>query len=144
MRRYVDGVEVDLDESGASIEPLGDRLIVRSERGTHTAAVVRDGEAALVSYLGRQYRIERRPARAAYAVSGASGEIRAPMPGQVVDVRAAQGQAVEKGAVLLVVEAMKTQQPFVAPFKGVVKSLNVAKGSQVAEGDLLAEVREGT
>ena len=66
----------------------------------------------------------------------------APMPGLIVDVLAAEGDAVKKGQKILVLEAMKTQQPFASPFDGILKKLFVAKGTQVVEGALLAVVEE--
>ncbi len=140
MRRFVDGVEIEFPDGEATVEPFEDRLIVRSARGTKTAVAIRDADAVLVSYLGRQYRVERRPPRASSTGGASSGEMRAPMPGQVVDVRVALGDVVSKGSVILVLEAMKTQQPFAAPFDGIVKRLNVARGAQVDEGTLLALV----
>ena len=139
MRRFVDGVEVDLPETDARVEPFQDRLIVHRAGVTCSAVAIRDGVAVLVSYRGRQYRVERKVSRAA-STATASGEIRAPMPGQVVDVRVATGESVTKGTVLFVLEAMKTQQPFAAPFDGMIRSLSVEKGSQVDEGHLLAVV----
>ena len=60
------------------------------------------------------------------------------MPGLVVDVRATPGQSITKGETIVVVEAMKTQQPFLAPFDGIVTEIRVQKGDQVAESALLA------
>lgn len=70
--------------------------------------------------------------------------MRAPMPGQIVDVLVERGANVTKGEKILVLEAMKTQQPFTAPFDGVVEKLDVTKGQQVAEGAVLAVVKPGT
>jgi biotin carboxyl carrier protein len=62
------------------------------------------------------------------------------MPGQIVDVRVSEGDVVEEATTLLVLEAMKTQQPFVAPYNGRVSRLLVKTGDQVADGALLALV----
>lgn len=62
------------------------------------------------------------------------------MPGSIVEVRAVEGQAVERGDKLVILEAMKTQQSFEAPFAGTVTSLPVSTGDQVVEGQLLALV----
>jgi biotin carboxyl carrier protein len=62
------------------------------------------------------------------------------MPCQIVDVLKNVGESVEKGEKILVIEAMKTQQSFSAPFAGTLSLLNAKKGNQVAEGDLLAIV----
>lgn len=62
------------------------------------------------------------------------------MPGQIVDVLVSEGDTVVKGQKILVLEAMKTQQPFNAPLDGVVAKLNATKGTQVVSDELLAVV----
>ncbi|WP_242153601.1 acetyl/propionyl/methylcrotonyl-CoA carboxylase subunit alpha [Sphingomonas sp. BAUL-RG-20F-R05-02] len=68
------------------------------------------------------------------------GAIRSPMPGRVIAVAAAAGQAVSKGQKLLTLEAMKMEHSLVAPFDGTVAEFNVGEGAQVSEGALLARV----
>jgi propionyl-CoA carboxylase alpha chain len=70
----------------------------------------------------------------------AEGSLVAPMPGSVVAVRAAQGDRVEAGATILVLEAMKMQHTIAAPRDGVVESLPVTTGDQVSAGDVLAVI----
>ncbi|MEQ1822662.1 MAG: biotin/lipoyl-containing protein [Fimbriimonadaceae bacterium] len=137
MKRYVNGVEIEAGQSNAEISVQGNRLMVRTEEGTHSAVAVRDGDAVLVSYRGNVYTIEK-GRRTASSKAAGSGEMRAPMPGQIVDVIAAEGSAVQKGDKILVLEAMKTQQAFTAPFDGMVKEIKVVKGDQVTDGQLLA------
>ena len=60
------------------------------------------------------------------------------MPGLIVDVLVSVGEAVTKGQKVAVLEAMKTQQPFLAPFDGVVETLSVVKGQQVEDGQAVA------
>jgi biotin carboxyl carrier protein len=67
-------------------------------------------------------------------------EIRAPMPGKVVRVQIEVGAAVEKGAGVVVVEAMKMQNEMKSPREGVVVSINVKTGDTVNAGDVLAVV----
>jgi 3-methylcrotonyl-CoA carboxylase alpha subunit len=62
------------------------------------------------------------------------GHFRAPMPGHVLDVRVAEGQKVEGGAVLLVLEAMKMEHSLCAPWGGRVKAVHVKAGDRVEEG----------
>lgn len=62
------------------------------------------------------------------------------MPGVIVDVLLEAGVTVMKGDKILVLEAMKTQQPFLAPFDGTLAEVKVSKGEQVGEGALLALV----
>ncbi len=142
MKRFVDGEEITLAGDGAEIRSMDDRMFVRTVEGTFSAVAVRVGESTLVSYKGRQYKIERKLARTRTGRT-ATGELHAPMPGLIVDVLVAEGASVKKGQKLLVLEAMKTQQPFVAPFDGKVSRLLAQKGEQVAEGALLALVEEG-
>ena len=67
-------------------------------------------------------------------------ELRAPMPGKVVKVQTEAGATVEKGAGIVVVEAMKMQNEMRSPRAGVVVSINVKAGDTVAAGDVLAVV----
>jgi 3-methylcrotonyl-CoA carboxylase alpha subunit len=62
------------------------------------------------------------------------GHFRAPMPGHVLDVRVAAGQAVKSGAVLVVLEAMKMEHSLLAPWDGQVKTVGVKAGDRVEEG----------
>ncbi len=73
------------------------------------------------------------------AAGGATGAVKisAPMPGTILKVNVAPGQAVKKGVVLAVLEAMKMENEIMAPQDGTVASVNVAKGQQVNSGDLM-------
>ena len=66
------------------------------------------------------------------------GTIKAPLPGVVSDVRVNKGSRVEKGAVLMVLEAMKMENEIYAPADGVVEEIFVEVGQQVGRGDRLA------
>jgi len=67
-------------------------------------------------------------------------EIVAPMPGKVVRVQIEAGTTVEKGAGVVVVEAMKMQNEMKSPREGVVISINVKPGDTVNAGDVLAVI----
>jgi len=67
-------------------------------------------------------------------------ELLAPMPGKVVRVHAEAGAKVEKGAGIVVVEAMKMQNEMKAPRDGVVVSIKVKPGDTVNAGDILAVI----
>ena len=84
------------------------------------------------------------PFRAAgKAAGGASdGAILAPMPGRVIAVDVAAGDAVVRGQKLLTLEAMKMEHSLTAPFDGTLAELNAAVGAQVTEGTLLAKIAE--
>ena len=61
------------------------------------------------------------------------------MPGKVIALLAAAGATVDKGAPLLVLEAMKMEHTITAPSAGTVKSFRYAVGDQVADGAELVE-----
>jgi biotin carboxyl carrier protein len=67
-------------------------------------------------------------------------EILAPMPGKVVRVQTETGTTVEKGAGVIVVEAMKKQNEMKSPRDGVVVSIKVKAGDTVNAGDVLAVI----
>jgi acetyl/propionyl-CoA carboxylase alpha subunit len=73
------------------------------------------------------------------AGSGAQ-TLTAPMPGTVLRVLVAEGDAVEVRQPLLVLEAMKMETPVAAPYDAVVRKVNVAEGDRVAGGAVLVEL----
>ncbi|SHK32512.1 Biotin-requiring enzyme [Reichenbachiella agariperforans] len=64
-------------------------------------------------------------------------EVRAPMPGAILDMLVAEGQTVQKGDPLLILEAMKMENVIKSPIDGVVKSLCTAVGESVEKGKIL-------
>lgn len=76
----------------------------------------------------------------AAAPAGAAGSVSvvAPMPGKILGVKAAAGQAVKKGEVIVILEAMKMENEIVAPQDGTIASINVATGDSVEAGATLA------
>ena len=76
----------------------------------------------------------------AAAPAGAQGSVvvTAPMPGKILAVTANAGQAVKKGDVIMVLEAMKMENDIVAPQDGTVASINAAAGDAVEAGATLA------
>ncbi|TGR33551.1 acetyl/propionyl/methylcrotonyl-CoA carboxylase subunit alpha [bacterium M00.F.Ca.ET.141.01.1.1] len=68
--------------------------------------------------------------------AAASGSLRAPMPGLVKLVRVAKGDAVIKGQILLILEAMKMEHTIAAPHDGVIAEI-AGEGSQVTDGAVL-------
>lgn len=64
-------------------------------------------------------------------------DIKAPMPGLVVEVKVQSGQSIKKGDAILVLEAMKMENILKATGDGVVKSILVQKGSKVEKNEIL-------
>ena len=79
------------------------------------------------------------PAAAPKAAAGAAGAVavKAPMPGNILDVKVKAGASVKAGDVLVILEAMKMENEIVAPQDGTIASVNVRKGDVVNSGDLL-------
>lgn len=73
---------------------------------------------------------------------GDLGQVRAPMHGRVVDLRACAGDIVVQGQPVLVLEAMKMQHTLQAGMDGTLDALHVSVGDQVEAGQVLAEVTE--
>jgi biotin carboxyl carrier protein len=69
-----------------------------------------------------------------------SGDVKAPMPGLVVEVPVAVGQTVAKGDKVLILEAMKMENVIKAAGDGVIKAVHVSKGMAVEKGQLLIEI----
>jgi acetyl/propionyl-CoA carboxylase alpha subunit len=74
------------------------------------------------------------------AVAGGTATVTAPMPGTVLSVEVAQGDAVEARRALVVLEAMKMEIPVHSPFAGTVSTVHVAAGDRVAGGAPLVEL----
>lgn len=81
-------------------------------------------------------------APAAPAASGTEGSVKiaAPMPGKILAIKANIGQAVKKGEVVMILEAMKMENEITAPEDGTVAGINVAVGDSVESGDTLASL----
>ena len=81
-----------------------------------------------------------KPAAPKAQPAGAEGatKVTAPMPGNILDIKVSAGQAVKKGDVICVLEAMKMENDIPAPADGVIASINVQKGATVNANDVLA------
>jgi biotin carboxyl carrier protein len=72
------------------------------------------------------------------AAGAGSVKINSPMPGKIVAIKAAAGDSVKKGDVVVVLEAMKMENEICALQDGTISSIEVAVGDQVEGGSLLA------
>ncbi len=118
-----------------------------------------DGEAVTISYDPRQggegaddvlvaqggqvWCLTPWRAAGAAGADASDGAILSPMPGRVIAVAVAAGEAVTKGQKLLTLEAMKMEHSLTAPFDGTVAQLNASEGGQVSEGTLLVKIEKG-
>ena len=72
---------------------------------------------------------------------GAPGELVSPIQGTVLKVAVEQGAAVDEGALICVIEAMKMENEITAPTSGTVEQLGVSEGGSVATGDTIAVIK---
>ena len=79
-------------------------------------------------------------APAPVAVAGDGAKVLAPMPGNILGVNVTVGQAVKKGDVMFILEAMKMENEIVAPEDGTVKQILAQKGATVDTDEVLAVI----
>ena len=96
--------------------------------GTYTSTSTPN--TALVTKQGQSFQVSL-PSFEGGAASAADGAILAPMPGKVIAVDVAEGDAVTAGQRLMVLEAMKMEHALTAPFDGTVTELAASEGGQV-------------
>ena len=124
--------EVDVTETDAIVTGV-------TEVPVMVAAAPAVAAAATVAAPAEAPKSEETPAQSAPAAPTASGtQVKAPMPGTILAVKASAGQAVKAGDVVVVLEAMKMENDIVAPCDGTVKEILVTKGSTVNTDDILA------
>ena len=81
------------------------------------------------------------PAPSAAAAPAAGGEkVTSPMPGTILSVNVAAGDAVKRGQVLMILEAVKMENEIMCPCDGTVASVSVTKGAAVESGTLLCTI----
>ena len=107
--------------------------ILRNEKVSHKF------ESVFTSFYGDLF-----AAKSAEVSADGIVELKSPLNGTVHEVKVATGAAVKKGAVLMVLESMKTETEVFAPFGGVVKTVSVKKGDTVTEAQLLVSVTKNS
>jgi glutaconyl-CoA/methylmalonyl-CoA decarboxylase subunit gamma len=139
------GVRMGEEEIVADCAKLSDgrrTVILSSGRQLTGRAIVR-ADGRIEAWVGaRRVRVELADPLKNLAVAGehaAQGkiEIRAPIPGRVVEVRVVAGDAIDPGTTLLVLEAMKMQNEIRADCSGTVTKLECAAGQTVETGAVL-------
>jgi len=109
-------------------------LLIRLDGRSFKARALRDGTDWHVFTDGGYQRLALRGELEGLDVDAGGGSLAAPMPGKIVAVMVKPGDKVEKGAPLVILEAMKMEHTIAAPAHGVVKEVHYAAGEQVLEG----------
>lgn len=135
--------EVKIDETDAN----GDMRTVMINRKVYRVSITRGAEGfpEEVVLKGVPYRVEIDKIESTRYRPGSSqkevpGTVEAAMPGQIVHLLVPEGQAVEKGQVVLIQEAMKMENEILAPKTGKIQKIHVKPKDLVMKGDLLFEV----
>jgi acetyl-CoA/propionyl-CoA carboxylase biotin carboxyl carrier protein len=133
-------VEVDVSAADVAItHRTAPRRFTIDQRGDWLLA--RDGDVVWIGHDGYAWPVRRlSAAEAGSALS--DGELRAPMPGQVLLVPVAVGDTVSAGDPIVVLESMKMELVLTAPIDGSVTELTVAPGDQVKVDQAVARVEE--
>jgi 3-methylcrotonyl-CoA carboxylase alpha subunit len=125
---------VGQDGSGLTLTLGGQTIRGDVVRDGKTFHVFTAGGHAVLAYFD--------PLAQAGAVEAEAGRLTAPMPGKIVAVPINVGDIVEKGAPLLIMEAMKMEHTITAPHRGVVEELLYVVGDQVVEGAQLLTFKQ--
>jgi acetyl-CoA/propionyl-CoA carboxylase biotin carboxyl carrier protein len=122
----------DAAREAVTVEVAGRRLEVVLPAGLGAADGALDGS--------RRAAPRRRTGKATTAVSGDA--LTSPMQGTIVKLAVAEGQVVSAGELVLVLEAMKMEQPLTAHKAGTVTGLTAEVGATVASGTVLCEIKD--
>jgi biotin carboxyl carrier protein len=120
-----------------SLELEGQRWLAHTAGRGERRYVALDGESWAFAAVSRQ---QARRRRQGALPDLAHSHLQAAMPGQVVTVLVAEGDAVERGQTLVLLEAMKMELRVTAPYDGRVKRVECVAGQVVERGQMLVEV----
>ena len=137
----VDGEPMDvkirrLNEQGLFLLQQGNRRleVVMQPRDQNQVSVVVDRRHMTIQVARGESQKQKK--------SLMGGALSAPMPGVVIEVRAQEGQTVNKGDVIAVMESMKVQMEIRSPIGGEIQKILVKPGAKVVKGAILAQLIE--
>ncbi|WP_228460995.1 ATP-binding protein [Gordonia crocea] len=132
------GVALPDDEGVEVVSAAGDSVVLAVDGVARTLRVARYGDAVFVDGPDTSVTLRVLPRYVDPSAVQRPGSLLAPMPGSVIRVAVAEGDTVTAGQPLLWLEAMKMEHTIAAPSDGVVATLAVEVGRQLAVGDVLA------
>jgi biotin carboxyl carrier protein len=134
VRVRIDGAEYDGGAASVSSGNHSGHVAALHVRGVRDRVFVAIGPASFEFEIVPEQASRRR------ARGPAAHEVAAPMPGKVLKVLVAEGQTVDRGAPLIVLEAMKMETTLYAEGAGVIAKLHAEPGAMVDHGAVLIEL----
>lgn len=142
----VDGLELQIDSRNLSVTQ---KHVIYQNKSYNIELVERneDGKVVVIKVNGTLYQVgiedqyDELLKKLGMDTSSANKvlEIKAPMPGLVLNVMVTEGQEVNKGDSLLVLEAMKMENIIKSPTGGIVKKILIRKGDKVEKNEILLQ-----
>lgn len=113
----IDNIEVD------------ERNVSFSINGTYFETTVKDEQELLLEKLGFKA-----------GATASAGSLNAPMPGKILELLISDGDSVEEGQPVLILEAMKMENELNSPSNGVVSKLHIQQGDNVEKNQILIDI----
>lgn len=110
----------------------GDQDITCTINGRWARIPVKDEQAILLAEMGFKDK-----------AAGGEGNLTAPMPGKILEVKAQEGHQVSQGDPLIILEAMKMENELKSPVDGTVVSVHAEQGASVEKNEILIEIDPG-
>ncbi len=136
----VDGTSI---EDVLLVEEGPEGIVLRLDGVQEFYSVTHSGDTWFVDSSGGSTALVELPRFPGQEVEEHTGSLLAPMPGKVIRVAIAEGDAVKKGQTLVVVEAMKMEHSVKSPTSGNVTSVRIVEGQQVDAGEVMVVVDDG-
>lgn len=144
-RRTPDGLAVEYQgrEIPVAFREVGEGMLVLDIDGRRVKVIV-DGDDRMkhVFCCGEVYRFARVDVAGPQAPKAVSGDLRAPLTGRVIKVLVSEGEEVNDRTQIMIIEAMKMEHKIRAPFRGVMRGIEVSEGEMVEGGQLVARVEK--
>ena len=106
-----------------------ERNVSFSINGTYFETTVKDEQELLLEKLGFHA-----------GAAASAGSLNAPMPGKILELLISDGESVEEGQPVLILEAMKMENELKSPSNGVVSKLHIQQGDNVEKNQLLIDI----